>query len=67
MDSIYKVIEIIGTSDRSWDEAAKRAVQKASKNLKDLRVAEVQELDIKLEDGVILFRAKMKISFKYLD
>ena len=67
MDSIYKVIEIIGTSEQSWDEAAKRAVQKASKNLKDLRVAEVQELDIRIEDGAILFRAKMKVSFKYLD
>lgn len=67
MDSIYKVIEIIGTSDQSWDEAAKRAVQKASKNLRDLRVAEVQELDIKIEDDVMLFRAKMKVSFKYLD
>ncbi|MDD5476316.1 MAG: dodecin family protein [Syntrophales bacterium] len=66
MDSIYKVIELIGTSEKSWDDAAKRAVKKAAKSLEDLRVAEVKELDIKLEDDKFIYRAKMKVSFKYL-
>lgn len=68
MDSIYKVIEIIGTSPNSWEEAAKNAVETASKTLKDLRVAEAVEFDLKLEDGkVSAYRTKMKISFKYQD
>ena len=66
MESIYKVIEIIGTSPNSWEEAAKNAVETASKTLKDLRVAEAVEFDLKLEDGkVSAYRTKMKISFKY--
>jgi hypothetical protein len=68
MESIYKVIEIIGTSPNSWHEAAKNAVETASKTLKDLRVAEAVEFDLKLEDGkVSAYRTKMKISFKYQD
>jgi flavin-binding protein dodecin len=68
MESIYKVIEIIGTSPNSWEEAAKNAVETASKTLKDLRVAEATEFDLKLEDGkVSAYRTKMKISFKYQD
>jgi flavin-binding protein dodecin len=68
MESIYKVIEIIGTSPNSWEEAAKNAVETASKTLTDLRVAEAVEFDLKLEDGkVSAYRTKMKISFKYQD
>lgn len=68
MESIYKVIEIIGTSTNSWEEAAKNAVETAGKTLKDLRVAEAVEFDLKLEDGkVSAYRTKMKISFKYQD
>jgi flavin-binding protein dodecin len=68
MESIYKVIEIIGTSPNSWEEAAKNAVETASKTLKDLRVAEAVEFDLKVEDGkVSAYRTKMKISFKYQD
>lgn len=68
MESIYKVIEIIGTSPNSWEEAAKNAVETASKSLKDLRVAEAVEFDLKVEDGkVSAYRTKMKISFKYQD
>ncbi len=66
-DSVYKVIELIGTSPNSWEEAARRAVETAAQTLKDLRVAEVSELDLKLEEGkVVLYRAKVKVSFKYL-
>ena len=68
MESIYKVIEIIGTSPNSWEEAAKNAVETASKTLTDLRVAEAVEFDLKLEEGrVSAYRTKMKISFKYQD
>ncbi|MCK9229240.1 MAG: dodecin family protein [Syntrophales bacterium] len=66
MDSVYKVIEIIGTSNTSWDDAARRAVEKAHKSLEELRVAEVTELDIKVEGGDLIYRAKLKVSFKYL-
>lgn len=64
-DSVYKVIDLIGSSPNSWEEAVKNAVEKASKSLKDLRVAEVKELDVKLEDGkVVAYRAKVSVSFK---
>ena len=64
--SVYKVIELIGTSEKSWEEAAKNAVDEASKSLRDLRIAEVVEFDLKLEDGkVAAYRARVKISFKY--
>jgi len=66
MESTYKVIELIGTSPNSWEEAAKNAVETASKSLKDLRIAEALEFDMKVEEGkVSAFRTKVKISFKY--
>lgn len=66
MESTYKVIELIGTSPNSWEEAAKNAVETAGKSLKDLRIAEVVEFDMKVEDGKVLaYRAKVKVSFKY--
>ena len=66
MESVYKVIELIGTSPNSWEEAAKNAVETAGKSLKDLRIAEVAELDMKVEDGkVAAYRVKVKVSFKY--
>jgi dodecin len=65
-ESVYKVIELIGTSTESWEKAAAAAVERASKTLRDLRVAEVVELDMVLEDGkVSAYRAKLKISFKF--
>jgi flavin-binding protein dodecin len=68
MDSVYKVIELVGTSEKSWEEAAKTAVDTASKSLKNLRIAEVSALDLKIEDGkVTAYRAKVKVSFKYED
>ena len=68
MDSIYKVIELIGTSPNSWEEAAKNAVETASKSLSDLRIAEAVEFDMKVEDDkVVAFRTKVKISFKFKD
>jgi flavin-binding protein dodecin len=66
MESTYKVIELIGTSPTTWEEAAKNAVETASKSLKDLRIAEAVEFDMKVEEGkVTAFRTKVKISFKY--
>ena len=67
VESVYKLVEIIGTSDKSWEEAARVAVKTASKTLRDLRVAEVKELDMKIEDGEMIFRVKMNLSFKYED
>ena len=65
-DSVYKVITLIGTSKDSWEKAAASAVTQASKTLRDLRIAEIQELDMQLEDGKILnYRAKVRVSFKY--
>ena len=64
--SVYKVIELIGTSEKSWEDAAKQAVDEAGKSLRDLRIAEVVEFDLKLEDGkVAAYRARVKVSFKY--
>ncbi|MBU2490770.1 MAG: dodecin family protein [Proteobacteria bacterium] len=64
--SVYKIIEIVGTSAKGWDDAARNAVETASKSLKDLRVAEITKLDMKLENGkVAAFRARVKLSFKY--
>ena len=66
-DSVYKVIELVGTSPASWEEAVKNAVETAGKSLKELRIAEVKDLDVKLEDGkVVAYRAKVNISFKYM-
>ncbi len=65
-ESIYKVIELIGTSTKSWEEAAKNAVETASKSLKDLRVAEITKLDMKIDKGkVAAYRARVSLSFKY--
>jgi len=64
--SVYKVIEVIGTSPKSWEEAAKNAVETAAKSLEDLRVAEVVELDMRLDDNkVVAYRARVRVSFKY--
>ncbi len=65
-ESVYKVIELIGTSSDSWEQAAKAAIDRAGKSLRDLRVAEVVELDLQMNDGKIeAYRAKLKVSFKY--
>jgi dodecin len=65
-DSTYKIIELVGTSKTSWEDAAKNAVQTAAKSLKELRVAEVKELDLKVENGkVVAYRARVMVSFKY--
>jgi flavin-binding protein dodecin len=65
-DSVYKIIDLVGSSPNSWEEAAKNAVETASKSLRDLRVAEVDKLDMKVENGkVTAFRARVKLSFKY--
>ena len=67
-DSIYKVIEVIGTSEKSWEDAAVRAVNRASQTLSDLRIAEVVSQDLKIEDGkVVAYRTKLSLSFKYRD
>jgi hypothetical protein len=65
-ESVYKVIELVGTSSESWEKAAAAAVATAAKSLKDLRIAEVIEQDLQIEDGkVSAYRIKMKVSFKY--
>jgi flavin-binding protein dodecin len=65
-ESVYKVIELVGSSTESWEKAASAAVARASKTLRDLRVAEVVQLDMHLEDGkVVAYRVKMKVSFKF--
>lgn len=65
-ESVYKVIELVGTSPVSWEEAAKNAIDTASKSLRDLRVAEIEKLDLKVEDGkVVAYRARVQLSFKY--
>ena len=64
--SVYKIIELVGTSPESWEKAAAAAVEMASQTLRELRIAEVVELDMQLENGKVLaYRAKVKISFKY--
>ncbi len=66
MDSVYKVIDVVGTSGTSWEEAARNAVETAGKSLEDLRVAEVVKLDMAIEKGkVVAYRARVNISFKY--
>ncbi|MGH7699317.1 MAG: dodecin family protein [Gemmatimonadales bacterium] len=65
-ESVYKVIELVGTSTESWEKAAAAAVQRAAKTLRDLRVAEISQLDLQLKDGKVeSYRAKVKVSFKY--
>jgi flavin-binding protein dodecin len=67
-ESVYKVIELVGTSTESWERAAQAAVTKAAAHLRALRVAEVSELDMQLDNGVVVsYRAKVKVSFKYED
>ncbi len=67
-ESVYKVIELVGSSSESWEKAAAAAVETAAKSLKDLRVAEVVELDMHLEKGKVLaYRARIKVSFKFKD
>ncbi len=65
-ESVYKVIELVGTSEASWEEAARAAVESASKSLKNLRIAEINKLDMRVENGkVSAFRARVSLSFKY--
>ena len=65
-ESVYKIIELVGTSPESWEKAASAAVDQAAKSLGDLRIAEVSELDLAIEDGKVKsYRAKVKLSFKY--
>jgi flavin-binding protein dodecin len=67
-ESVYKIIELVGSSKVSWEDAAKNAVEIASKSLKELRVAEIVKLDMTIENGkVALYRAKVSVSFKYLE
>ena len=64
--AVYKIVDVIGTSPTSWEDAARNAVKTASKSLRDLRIAEVGKLDVKVEDGkVTAFRARLSLSFKY--
>lgn len=65
-NAVYRVTEVIGTSSNSWEDAARNAVKVASKSLRDLRIAEISKLDVKIEDGKITqFRARLALSFKY--
>lgn len=65
-ESVYKIIELVGTSTESWEKAAAAAVERAGQSLRDLRIAEVSQLDVQLKDGKVeAYRAKVKVSFKY--
>jgi flavin-binding protein dodecin len=65
-ESVYKIIELVGTSEESWEKAASAAVARAAGSLRDLRIAEVAELDLQIEDGAVMaYRARVKVSFKY--
>ncbi len=65
-DSVYKIITLVGTSKESWEKAAAVAVERAAKTLKDLRIAEIEELDMQLDEGkIVAYRAKVRLSFKY--
>ena len=65
-NSVYKVVELVGTSDEGWEAAARTAVERASQSLRDLRVAEITAMDLVMKDGKVeAFRAKVKVSFKY--
>jgi len=66
-DSVYKIIELVGTSNVSWEDAARNAVETAGASLRDLRIAEISKLDMKVENGKIVdYRARVKLSFKYV-
>ena len=67
MSSFYKLIEVIGTSEVSWDDAAKNALDVAGQRLSDLRVAEVTKFDIKIDAGKIIYRTRLNVSFKYVE
>ncbi len=65
-DSVYKIIELVGTSTVSWEDAAKNAIERASKSLRDLRIAEISKLDMKVENGkVVAYRTRVLLSFKF--
>ncbi len=65
-ESVYKIVDLVGSSQISWEDAAKNAVERASKTLRDLRIAEVKTLDMKIENGkVVAYRTRVKLSFKY--
>ncbi|MBW2217460.1 MAG: dodecin domain-containing protein [Deltaproteobacteria bacterium] len=65
-ESVYKIIDLVGSSTVSWEDAAKNAVNRAAETLRDLRIAEITKLDMKVEDGkVVAYRARVKLSFKY--
>jgi hypothetical protein len=65
-ESVYKVIELVGTSEESWEKAAKAAVERAGRSLRDLRIAEISQLDMQIKDGKVdTYRAKVKVSFKF--
>jgi len=67
-ESVYKVITLVGTSTESWEKAADAAVAKASKSIRDLRIAQIEDLDLQIENGKVnAYRAKVKVSFKYED
>ncbi|MHA1777686.1 MAG: dodecin family protein [Promethearchaeota archaeon] len=67
-DSVYKVVELVGTSTTCWEDAVKAIVEKAAKSLQDIRVAEVKKLDVRIDENkVVLYRAKVELSFKYKD
>jgi flavin-binding protein dodecin len=66
MESTYKVIELVGSSAESWEKAASNAIEKAAKSLRDLRIGEVVEMDMQIDDGkIVAYRTKLKVSFKY--
>jgi hypothetical protein len=65
-EGVYRVIDVIGTSKRSWEDAARNAVETATRSLRDLRIAEVQKLDVKIDGGkIVAYRARVQVSFKY--
>ena len=67
-NSVYKIVELVGTSTKSWDDAGRAAVERASSSLRDLRIAEVVKLDLQIKDGKVeAYRAKVSVSFKYED
>ncbi|MBT8340665.1 MAG: dodecin domain-containing protein [Desulfatitalea sp.] len=67
-DSVYKVVELVGTSANSWEDAARNAIETAGRSLRDLRIAEIKKLDMKVENGrVTAFRSRVQLSFKYFN
>lgn len=67
-ESVYKIIDLVGTSSESWEKATQAAVERAGQSLRDLRIAEIAQLDVQIEDGKIrAYRAKVRVSFKYED